>query len=139
MSGRVTESKAARGASVRTDSALWAARWAGWLSDCGLGRASMIRRDAVIDDGVPLHVLRGRMMYGRKRFRRTTYLFVTLAVYRSGIGLRSTYSWLSRIVPIWRARYEELSVVKSVGRPDPDGSERRQGTSPGERRPVHRE
>jgi hypothetical protein len=83
----------------------------------------MIRRDAVIDEGAPLHRFRGRMMYGRKGFRSTTYLFVTLVVYGSGIELRSTYSWLSRIVPIWRARYEELSVVQSVGRPDPDGGE----------------
>jgi hypothetical protein len=86
-------------------------------------RVSLIRRDAALDDGVPFHTFRGGVRSGRTGIGNVGYPFVTLAIYRSGIELRSTYSWLRALVPVWRAQYEDLSIVESVGRPDPDGSE----------------
>lgn len=86
-------------------------------------RVPVIRRDAALGDAAPLHTFRGGVRSGRTGIGNIGYPFVTLAIYRSGIELRSTYSWLRALVPLWRARYEDLSVVESVGRPDRDGSE----------------
>lgn len=81
-----------------------------------------IRRDANLDGERPLHSFRGGMRRGVSGVASWSYPLITLDIYRSGIELRSTFSWLRFLVPVWRARYEELAVVQSVGRADPDGS-----------------
>jgi hypothetical protein len=82
-----------------------------------------VRRDADLDGGASLHTFRGGMRYGSTGIANWTHPLVTLAVYPAGVELRSTFRWLQVLVPVWRARYEELSVVQSVGRADPDGSD----------------
>lgn len=81
-----------------------------------------VRRDADLGDEVPLCTFRGGMRYGATGIANWTHPLVTLVVYPSGVELRSTSRWLQVLVPVWRARYEELSVVQSVGRADPDGT-----------------
>lgn len=63
------------------------------------------------------------MRYGLTGVASWSHPLVTLAVYPTGVELHSTFSWLRFLVPVWRARYDELAVVQSVGRGDPDRSD----------------
>lgn len=79
----------------------------------------MLRGDSSLDETSPLQTSRGGIRHGRTGLVNITSPLITLAIYPSGIELRSTFRWLP-IFSSWRARYEDLSVVEAIGRPDAD-------------------
>jgi hypothetical protein len=79
----------------------------------------VLRGDSSLEESTPLQTFRGGFRHG---ISQATPPLITLAIYESGIELRSTFRWLS-IFPPWRARYEDLSVIEAVGRPDADGTD----------------
>jgi len=82
----------------------------------------MLRADSSLDESTPIQTFRGGIRHGRTGIVNITYPLITLAVFPSGIELRSTFRCLP-IFPAWRARYEDLSVIEAVGRPDADGTD----------------
>ncbi len=83
----------------------------------------MLRGDSSLDEDTPARTFRGGVRHGRTGLVSVSHPLITLAVYPSGVELRSTYRWL-RIFATWRARYEDLSSIEAVGRPDADGTDR---------------
>jgi hypothetical protein len=82
----------------------------------------MLRGDSSLDESTPIQTFRGGIRHGRSGIVNISHPLVTLAIYASGVELRSTFGWLP-IFPSWRARYEDLSVIEAVGRPDADGTD----------------
>lgn len=81
-----------------------------------------LRRGAIFDDTVPERSFTGGMRYGNFGVANWTYPLVRLDMYESGLELRATYRFLSWLVPVWRARYDEISAVGWLERPTPDSS-----------------
>jgi hypothetical protein len=81
-----------------------------------------VRRYAHLGDTALIKSFTGGMRYGYSGMANWTYPLVTLDIYQSGLELRSTFAFLRGLVPIWGARYDEISVVQWLGRPAPDSS-----------------
>lgn len=81
-----------------------------------------LRRSASPGDTVLERSFTGGMRYGFMGIANWTSPLVTLDMYGSGLELRSTYSFLRFLVPVWRARYDQISSVGWLGRPAPDSS-----------------
>jgi hypothetical protein len=93
------------------------------MSEARRRRGSLfVRRDANLDDEVLDASFVGGMRYGYIGGVNWTYPMVTLDIYESGLELRSTFSVLRFLVPVWRARYDEISTVHWLGSPTPDSS-----------------
>jgi hypothetical protein len=93
------------------------------VSDRGRKKDQLfVRRDANFDDTVLLHSFVGGMRYGYTGFANWGRGLVTLDIYQSGLELRPRYSFLRFLVPIWRARYDEISEVRWMGGSTPDSS-----------------
>lgn len=93
------------------------------VSDGGHKKGPLfVRRDANLDDTVLLHSFVGGMRYGYTGFANWTRGWVTLDIYQSGLELRPRYTFLRFLVPVWRARYDEISEVRWMGRSTPDSS-----------------
>jgi hypothetical protein len=78
----------------------------------------VLRGDSSLDESTPIQTFRGGTRHGISNW---TYPLITLAIYPSGVELRSTFRLFPFFAP-WRARYEELSVIEAVGRSDADGT-----------------
>ena len=75
----------------------------------------MIRRDAGLkDDPVQLSFV-GGMRYGMTGLANWTWPMVRLNLLEEGICLCPSARWLKPLVPIWEARYGEMTEVRSVG------------------------
>lgn len=81
-----------------------------------------VRRDANFDDTVLMKSFVGGMRYGYTGFANWSRGLVTMDIYQSGLELRPRYSFLRFLVPIWRARYDEISEVRWMGRSTPDST-----------------
>src|SRR5438552_506535 len=93
------------------------------MSDARRRRGSpFVRRDANFGDEVLDASFVGGMRYGYMGGVNWTYPMVTLDIYKSGLELRPTFSFLRFLVPAWRTRYDEISTVHWLGRPAPDSS-----------------
>jgi hypothetical protein len=81
-----------------------------------------VRRGANFDDAAIECSFVGGMRYGYTGAANWTHPLVTLDMCESGLELRSTFSFLRFMVPVWQARYDEISAVHWLGRPTPDSA-----------------
>ena len=79
-----------------------------------------IRRDADLGSGQPLTSFRGGMRHGVTGLGNFTYPFATLDIHPTGIEIRATYRWMRPLFKVWRARYDEIAAVQSIGYDDSD-------------------
>lgn len=88
----------------------------------GKSASLLVRRYAEFDDINAWASFRGGMRYGMTGIANWTAPQVTLDIYEQGLELRPTYRFLRFLVPTWRARYDEISAVRWLGRATPDSS-----------------
>lgn len=83
--------------------------------------SAFVRRDANLDRAVLIASFCGGMRWGRSLLANCGSPLVTLCIYQSGLELGPTLPWLAP-VPTWRARFDEISAVRPVGRGQDSGS-----------------
>jgi hypothetical protein len=80
-----------------------------------------IARDAVLS-GRPSVAYLGGMRRGSTGLANWTYPLVRLRFYEDGLELGPSVRILKVIVPIWRVRFQEISVAEALGGPQPDSA-----------------
>ncbi len=80
-----------------------------------------IARDATLA-GQPSLSYIGGMRRGFTGIGNWTYPLVRLRIYEDGLELGPSVPILKALVPIWRARFEDISVAESVGGGQPDSA-----------------
>lgn len=89
------------------------------------GRSSsplFARRKADLGDALLVASFVGGMRYGYTGIASWSRPLITLDIYQSGLELRPTHSFLRFLVPVWRARFDEILVVNWMGSPKADTS-----------------
>jgi hypothetical protein len=79
----------------------------------------LIARDAALS-GKPLASYIGGMRRGYTGLASWSHPLVKLAIYDDGVALGPSASVLKMLVPVWRARFDDISVADAIGGPQDD-------------------
>lgn len=80
-----------------------------------MSTSRFMKRDAGLPDEAAAESFVGGVRFGFTGIGNRTWPMARLTLLREGVRIGPSVPWLSVLVPVWEARYEDLGEVQAVG------------------------